>query len=203
MKRFLVAVILLCGCDSAKKMIGIQTAEEKAASIEQLQKQMKDADLMVQRYADELPQNPDGGFKKETSPVLDPWGNVIKVDYTQDWFTEIATISSAGPDGKFDTTDDLKRVRTASNPAGVFNGLPTWVWIVTAWISCGMLALLLGSGISHRRKASGKSTKRQPLLYGLVILVAAPLVLFVHVLQFFGGLAFEGEFFDGFDFEFD
>ena len=202
MKRFLIAVVLLCGCDSAKKMIGIQTAEEKAAQIDQLQKQLKDADVLVQRCADEL-QNSDGSFKKETSPVLDPWGNVIKVDYKQDWFTEIATVSSAGPDGKFDTADDLKRVRSTSNPAGVFNGLPTWVWIATAWLSCGMLALLLGSGISHRREARGKSTKRQPLLYVLAIIIAAPLVFVIHVLQFFGGLVFEGEFFDGFDFEFD
>lgn len=186
----------------------LQAQQLKAQQEFEIQ-QLKDGDSLVAIWADKIQESAtkDGfGFERiEGLTEADPWGQQIKVSYRQEWFKEIATIQSAGPDGAFDTTDDLTRIRTAKNPAGVLEGISAPGWVVLAWLFCGSLALAFSSGIGHRRVAKGKSKNhRRPIVFAVATLLFAPIAVLIYGLQFIGGaVGANGEFFDGFDFDFD
>jgi hypothetical protein len=222
---FLVLIFTILGCGKTETEVTISSPpkksilqrlgfggpspEEVAAQQEQFKVQLEDGDKMVAKWATMVQEKAtkDGfGFEKtEGLTEADPWGQQIKVSYHQKWFHEIATIQSAGPDGIFGSEDDLTRVRTAKNPAGIFEGISTFGWIVLAWLCCGGLALAFSSGIGYRRVAKGKSrSHRRPVVFAVATILLAPLAVLIYGLQFIGGsLGATGEFFDGFDFDFD
>lgn len=206
MRSCLLCICLLVGCTKVKEVTGFgPTQEEVAAQKEREQQQLKDADALVSKWADKVAADAtDGGFKKaEGLTEIDPWGQPIKVTYQQEWFKEIATIRCAGPDGRYDTTDDLTRTRTSSNTMGVFSGVSPLGWIVILWVGCGLLALLFSAGVSHRRVTRGKSKRHShPVIFFMATMVLAPLAAIIYGLQFVGGvLGADGAFFDGFDFD--
>jgi hypothetical protein len=213
MRRFFAFFLALsmAGCGSGgcggKLPFSGPTAEEAAAQKQKAQDQLKEADQLVARYAEETEKNAtSGGFKRsEGLRDPDPWGNQIKIDYHQEWFQEVATVRSAGPDGKFETSDDLTRVRQTSNPAGILKGISGFGWFCIVWVLCGLLAYSASVGVAHHRQAKGKSGKhRSPLLFTIILILLAPLALIVYGLQFLGGaLGASGDFFDGFEFDFD
>jgi hypothetical protein len=92
--------------------------EEKRRHKEQ---QLKDADLLMQKTTEQLQTTAtsDGFIRQDGLNELDPWGNPLKIDFQQEWFDEIATIRSAGPDGKMNTTDDLLRRQNLQKRAEV------------------------------------------------------------------------------------
>jgi len=183
--------------------------EQIKAQHEQQAQQLKDGDEMVAKWATMVQEKAtkDGfGFEKtEGLTETDPWGQQIKVSYHQKWFNEIATIQSAGPDGLFGSEDDLTRVRTAKNPAGILEGISSVGWVVIVWLLCGGMALAFSSGIGYRRVAKGKSkSHRRPVVFAVATILFAPLAVLIYGLQFIGGaMGASGEFFDGFDFDFD
>lgn len=219
MKYLLMFALLLTGCSKAKEVVGLgPTAEEVLAEKEKEQaalnaqrerelQKLKDGDALVARWAEKIESSTTGnGFKRtEGLTEVDPWGHPIKVEYRQEWFKEIATIRSSGPDEKFDTQDDLVRTRTTSNILGVLDGISGFGWLVIVWLGCGLLALLFSSGVSHHRAAKGKSKHhRRPVLFVIATLLLAPLAMLIYGLQFIGGaLGAGGDFFDGFEFDFD
>jgi hypothetical protein len=216
MYRFLI-LLCLClslGCNKASdalKAVGITapTAEEIAAQKEREQQEkelaaqkLKDADALVAKWADKVQENPQ---RVEGLTDIDPWGQPIKVNYHQEWFTQIASISSAGPDATFSTSDDLVRTRKSTNVLGIANGDSPLALFLLIWGVCIVLAILFSTGLASRRAAKGKPrTHRHPIGFVCTTLALAPIVAFVYGLQFFGGVAgASGDFFDGFDFDFD
>ncbi len=232
MNRLLVFLLCLsmtgcsggCNMDKAKKAVGLGPstptveeikAEQEAKEAERLRleaerakkaQDLKDADALVAKYADQLQHNAtsDGFPRAEGVVDLDPWGNPLQFDYKQEWFTEYVTVRSAGPDGNFGTVDDLIRTRKTGNVSGLFSGLPTWAWMVGVWCGTGILAFLFNTGIRQRRKASGKTHRHaHPFVFVIAVMVFAPLMFILYGLQFVGGvLGASGDFFDGFEFEF-
>jgi len=184
-------------------------AQQLKAKQELQAQQLKDGDALVAKWADKIQETATkdsfGYERMEGLTEADPWGQQIKVNYRQEWFKEIATIQSAGPDGVFGNTDDLIRTRSAKNPAGIIEGISSLGWVVLAWLFCGGLALAFSSGIGHRRVTKGKSKNhRRPLVFGVTTALFAPVAVLIYGLQFIGGaLGANGEFFDGFDFDFD
>lgn len=59
----------------------------------------------------------------EVLPEVDPWGNKLRVSYSQGGLAEIVKVSSAGPDGMFGNDDDIREERQTTNLAGVGEGL--------------------------------------------------------------------------------
>ncbi len=206
---FLVATLVLCGCGKVKKAteyVGItETADEKAAreKVEQEKaaadkaaeqekvvkerqasiERLKVADAVVQEWADKLGEKqPSGGFKHHegvTDP--DPWGQLVKIEYKQQWANEIMTVTSAGPDGKFGTQDDLIRVRTASNPNGIIDGISNGGWFGITWVGLGLLGVLFATSLNSRRnKYKGRYTREHPLLFGFTLVVLAPLAFIYY-----------------------
>jgi hypothetical protein len=208
MKKALLILVFLCGCNKAKEAVGLgPTPEEIAAQKELEQKKLKDGDVMVSRWADNVESTAsNSGFKhNEGLTETDPWGQQIKIEYKQDWTKEVATVRSAGPDGVFHTSDDLVRVRISNNPLGLIDGIPPGGWLAIIWISCGIITLVFASGLSRRRSAKGKPAKHgQPIAFAAITILLAPLVAMIYGIQFVGGaLGADGDFFDGFDFDFN
>lgn len=59
----------------------------------------------------------------EQLPERDPWGLPLKVAYEQGGVAEMIVVSSAGPDGEFDTQDDVIQQRMSANLKGVGEGI--------------------------------------------------------------------------------
>lgn len=178
-------------------------AEEKKRFKEQ---QLRDADALVQEMAEHLQKNATSkGFTRiEGATELDPWGNALRIDYSQDWFDEIATIRSAGPDGKMDTFDDIIRTKKTSNVNGILHGMGWIAWLVLIWLATGIFAILFSVGIANHRRGKGLSHKhKHPLVFLLAVAIFAPVLFLIFGLQLTGSvLGFVGDFFDGFDFDF-
>jgi len=201
---FIFVCLCLAGCSSnGCNTHFMGTSDDQEAKKRQ---DIKDADALVHSWAEKMTKSEEGGFvKPEGLTDLDPWNNQIKIDYHQEWTQEVVIISSAGPDGYFGTKDDLMRKRTASNPSGLLKGLPGWLWMVLIWCFCGFLAFLASAGIRQNRIAKGKSsTHKHPVIFTILVILFAPLALILLGLQYIGGtLGATGEFFDGFDFNFE
>lgn len=195
------------GCTKKLPIIG-QTEEERIAEEQALKKQaeenLKAADILVLKWATEVEKN-GSQHHVEGLTDLDPWGSPITVQYRQEWFKEVATIRSNGPDKKPNTEDDLVRTRTYSNPSGIMGGISGFGWFCIVWLTCGILAFAASAGVSGHRRSSGKSGKhRHPIAFFLFVVILAPFALLIYGLQFIGGaLGASGDFFDGFEFDFD
>lgn len=107
-----------------KQMAGLITAEEIAAKREAREQQLKEADFLVQKWADKLQTNSSGGFvHHEGLTDVDPWGQQLRIDYKQDWFNEVATVRSAGPDTWFSHRREAKgKPRRSQHPIGFVLG---------------------------------------------------------------------------------
>lgn len=189
------------------KIAAEQKAAQERAERERREADLKVADALVQKWADTAQQkaSESGGFEQvEGLTDLDPWGNPVTVEYTQHWFNEVCTVRSNGPDGQPRTADDLLRVRKASNPLGLWSGMPWWANFLTIWFGMGLLAVPFNQGVASRRHRQGKTHHHaHPLMAGLAITLCGVVAFFVYMVQYVGPLVgAAGEFFDGFEFEF-
>lgn len=204
MKQCLVLfLLLLTGVGCGRKTVSEEDKAAEVAAHKQKEQQLRDADTLVQKWADQAEKQ--AGNHVEGLTDLDPWGNRIEVTYHQEWFSEIATVRSHGPDGKAKTADDLVRTRSYSNPSGILKGISGWGWFGIIWILCGILAFAASAGVSHNRRSHGKSgSHRHPIAFAVIVILLAPLAAIIYGLQFIGGaLGATGGFFDGFEFDFD
>lgn len=202
------------GCDGLKKKVGLGndnpepiTVEEEKQKLEEEKKkieeervrleedkkrakeqQLRDGDALVQEVANQLEQKAGtNGFPRlEGALELDPWGNSLKIEYSQEWFHEIATVRSAGPDGKMGTLDDIIRTRKTSNVNGILRGMGWGVWVVIIWVIAWILALLFSTGINHRRKGKGEFEQTHPFIYLLAVFIFAPFAFLVFGAQLVG-----------------
>lgn len=79
------------------------------------------------RWADELDARlgKDGSYLRWDGPPPadpDPWGNPLRVHYFPGITGESLRVHSAGPDGVFDTRDDIKASRTSTTVGSVVAG---------------------------------------------------------------------------------
>lgn len=186
--------------DWARKQIGLPSEAE--AKAEEARK-AAESDLLVDKWAEKLA----GQDRYEGVTEADSWGNLLKVEYKQDWTDEIMTVRSAGPDGAFHSGDDLVRTRTRAKPQAVLSGLPGWAYVAGLWLMCGLLALVVAGGLnSRRRRVRNRKTRREhPLPFTLCVMVLAPLALLFYTITFIGSIV-GGAFGDDdflLDFDFD
>lgn len=93
---------------------------------EKLTKDLATADQLLDKWVAKLIEgktNGNGFIHHDGLTELDPWGNLIKVDYEQINLKEWLIVQSFGPDGKEDTNDDLIKREYTMNYAGVLEGL--------------------------------------------------------------------------------
>lgn len=135
-----------------------QEQEEKQRKIQMI----KDADALVQTWADKLHTKTDknGGYiRHEGLTEADPWGKFIKIAYHQDVWEEVLTVTSPGPDRIYGTRDDLVRERRTTNFYGIWSGLTVETKFVIMWSSFAIvsffLSLLLASKRHKRNKVVG------------------------------------------------
>lgn len=226
MKKFLIALCLLIpvsGCgwyQAAKDKIDPPSAEEleerrqaeEAAKLQKV-KRIKTADSMVQSWTEDLHSKVDsnGGYTHhEGVTEADPWGKFLKVDYHQDVWHEVLTVTSAGPDQRFGTSDDLSRERKVMNLMGIFYGVSTGVLVFIGWFALAIFSFLLFVMIESKRKKRGKSNKARNM--GLAVFTSimfAPIVFLWNCFMYFGltcvdGFDLDTDFFDGgIDIDFD
>lgn len=179
------------------------------------EQQLKDASQLVQKIAEQLKANAKSGFPRTegaknssgdwviSSLELDPWGNSIQIVYQQEMWDEIATVRSAGPDGKLDTIDDITQVRQTTNSNGILHGMTWKAWAIIIWIGMGILALFFSVGVVKQRKVDGKSHKHaHPLIFIVAVMIFGPLAFIIFGLQLVGTvLGVAGDVFDNFDLE--
>lgn len=113
--------ILLCwSATAALAAVGCgQSSESKA---------IETAALQVARIADAIDRrtNEAGVYvrvKQEEMRERDPWGQVIRVDYSAGGVAEMVNIRSAGPDRVFNTEDDITAERMVANFKGIGQGI--------------------------------------------------------------------------------
>lgn len=93
------------------------------------QKRLRDEALAkCRKWADKLDaQTTETGvyvrWPGEALPEDDPWGEKLRVRYSQDGTSENLVVSSVGPDRTADTPDDLRVFRVAVNFKGVGVGI--------------------------------------------------------------------------------
>lgn len=174
-----------------------KTAEEKRVQAEQEKvNNIKSSDELVATWTNRLGETKtlNSGFvHHEGLTETDAFGNFIKVQYEQDGFYEKLVVTSAGPDGKFGTADDLSRNRFSQKPFAFYNGLGFVGWTIVAWIVSIPLFLLI---FSMDTKNSQKR-RTHPVLKA----VFAPIYLVIVLI----GVCVTGvaDGFDGIDLDFD
>jgi hypothetical protein len=181
----------MTGCGDSwtkvKSYVGVKesTPEDK----EKVALQCRQADDLVAKWTENLsskgPQN-NGFIQHEGITEPDPWGNFIKVNYKQEGFTEILTVASCGPDGVYNTNDDI--VRHRSTNTSLWSGISYYLFgpfgfIILAWIICTGLVLLLDN-----RKKKELNVARVAL-----IVLAAPFVLFFYFIMILASLIGDGD----------
>ena len=151
-KLFLAFVIglLFVGCNKTTKDLTNGVSFSLFGSKEKQKKDFveknKSTDELVSEWAEKLSQNviSDGGFvPHEGLTDVDAWGNYIKVFYYQENFYSVLKVVSAGNDEKFNTDDDLFRIKYRPNPLMVFSGLNPLGWTILVWIASTLAVLSL------------------------------------------------------------
>lgn len=119
-----------------KTGFGKPTAEEvKADNVK-----LVDGDALVQKWADKLQPSPGAKIvRHEGLTEVDPWGKHVRLTYTEAQGMDKLNVRSAGPDGKFDTPDDLVRDRQAQADR-VASHSSIWPY-VGIWLVLGLVAL--------------------------------------------------------------
>lgn len=199
-KLLLVMVVLsLCGC-MKREMIGLQSKEEieeaKKRETDTKAENLKNGDMLVAKWAEYVETK--GTKHHEGITDVDPWGEQILITYKQEWFNEIATIKSAGPDTKFNTSDDLIRVRTIYNPSGILKGIDTVGWLIVLWVLSGICVLFFSNSIYIYRKTHNKRRIRDRehlhQLEYVIMLIFAPIFCIILGLQYFCYITDYGDF---------
>lgn len=228
MKQFaLVFCLFLTGCgwvsDVTDKVVdtvnppSAEELEERKKREEELRLQriemIKTADQMVEGWAEDLHSNvhDSGGYVyHEGVTEADPWGTFLKVDYHQDVFDEVLVVTSAGPDSRFGTSDDLSRERRTSNPINFWNGISTESKIGIIWSSLAVVSFFLFLMIESKRRKRHKSNKNRSIAAAVAASIfLAPVVFLWNCFMFFGitvvdGFDLDTDFFDsGFDLDID
>lgn len=206
------------GCDRVSEIVGLKETEQQKQ--DRLVKTAT-ADELVNTFANELGEKKSksgGGFAHhEGLTPADPWGNRLKVTYEQVWSTEILTVRSAGPDQRFDNTDDLVRVKETSNFGSILSGIPTAYAFFGGWLGLGLLACAFSGVLTYGRErkttrrggvpttSTRRRVRRHPVLGVFATLLFGPLAFafYAFMLVGFGLTSLFGvdfDFFDDFDF---
>jgi len=110
----------------------------------QPQADLEETRALTRRWADELDsQTTESGVyirhQGDQLPDADPWNNKLRVQYSQGGVNEIVKVTSAGPDGKFDTDDDIVEQRMTANLAGVGEGIKKNIGEVSENVASGAM----------------------------------------------------------------
>ena len=183
-------------------------AEEKARIVaenkERLKNELAAADSLLDTWSNKLDerQNKGEGFlHHEGRTELDPWGNLLTVEYHQINLKEFMTLRSLGPDGQERTEDDLVRKKYAMNYPGIFEGLNGTGKLVLFWIGSGIISFLLFSGYAYSGKRR-KHHKHSPLgmagalVYCIALAPIAMVTYGISLISSIGGSDFDLEPFD-------
>jgi Type II secretion system (T2SS), protein G len=94
-----------------------------------LEKQREQAKAQCEEWADKLDkQTTDAGiYVRDSGESLpdDPWGQKLRLSYSQGGVAEMLEVRSLGPDGLPNTDDDIRIGRMAANLKGIGTGIKT------------------------------------------------------------------------------
>ena len=106
-----IAMIAAAGCSDPQLAKDRETARALTRSwVERLDSQTTNTGSYIHHQGERLPDQ-------------DPWKNPLRVGYSRGGVSEVVKVSSAGPDQKFDTDDDIVEERQTTNLAGVGQGI--------------------------------------------------------------------------------
>jgi hypothetical protein len=140
--------------------LGFLFREREQRRIEEVRKQ--EVRSLCEQWADRLDkQTTDAGvyvrWEGETLPDNDPWGNPLRVSYSQGGVAEAVEVRSLGPDGQSHTADDVTASRIAMNFKGVGTGIKQGAEETARNAAKGAIRGL----IDGTKKALGGGTKEQ------------------------------------------
>jgi hypothetical protein len=101
-----------------------QRVEDRRAE----QARRDDARAICNRWADDLDRRPTPAgvyvrWEGDRLPEKDPWGQDLRVGYSQGGIAEVLEVRSVGPDGESHTADDIVASRVAANFKGIGHGI--------------------------------------------------------------------------------
>lgn len=172
-----VTLVFLMGCGNVHIPYISSPKPDKGETT----KKMKETDALLSEYLPKVAvPSPSGGFvHHEGLTEVDAWGNFLVVEYSQVNFRQVLTLRSAGPDGKFNTPDDLVRHSDTPNAWNILAGLSGWTWFFLIWGLSVFLAICLYASMH-------KNTPRKHPKLGLVfILMLGPIALVIYLIKAF------------------
>lgn len=125
MKTTAVVLAMLTGILVCVAGYGLNRVREQSIRDEE---KLNTARALVARWADRLDRDtaPTGVYNRwpqETLPERDPWGQPVRVSYSQGGIAENVEVRSVGPDGIDHTADDVIAVRVSANLKGIGTGI--------------------------------------------------------------------------------
>lgn len=146
----LLCLLAASGCDGgAAQRAKIENAESQVARItEELDQRTTKSGVYVRASEDEIKEK-------------DPWGRRLKVSYSQGGVAEVVSVRSAGPDGKFQTDDDIVAQGMAANLKGIGEGIKNNVEETTANAAKGAVKGTV-EGVKESIKETFRRKKTKP-----------------------------------------
>jgi hypothetical protein len=120
-----VFVLVLLGVGAYVAISRVEERRERERAEAEVRQQ---ATALCHRWADQLDRKTTGAgvyvrWEGDRLPDKDPWGNDLRVAYSQGGVAETLEVRSHGPDGVPNTTDDIVAHRMAVNFKGVGQGI--------------------------------------------------------------------------------
>lgn len=110
-------------------LLGVAAAVWVGWDWNERQKARDTAKALCKEWADKLDQQTtDAGiYIRDSGEQLpdDPWGQKLRLSYSQGGIAEMLEVRSLGPDGLPNTDDDLRETRMAANLKGIGTGIKT------------------------------------------------------------------------------
>ncbi len=156
-----IAIVLGLAIVVISIIAGVMYWQAKETARREAEQREADARALCNQWADRLDkQTTNAGiyirWDGDTLPDNDPWGNPLRVSYSQGGVSEMVEVRSLGRDGRTHTDDDIAITRVAMNFKGLGTGLNQGIEDASAKASKG----LVSGTIAGIKEAIGRGTKK-------------------------------------------
>lgn len=140
-----MAIVLECAAVVISIIALAMYWQAKETARREAEQRVADARALCNQWADRLDkQTTDAGiyfrWDGDTLPDNDPWGNPLRVSYSQGGVSEMVEVHSLGSDGRTHTDDDIAITRVAMNFKGLGTGLNRGIEDTSAKASKGLVS---------------------------------------------------------------
>ena len=139
-----MAIVLGLAAIAIASIAGVMYWQARESERREAEQRAADARALCNQWADRLDkQTTDAGiyirWDGDTLPDSDPWGNPLRVSYSQGGVSEMVEVRSLGGDGRTHTDDDIATTRVAMNFKGVGMGLKEGIEDTSAKAAKGLV----------------------------------------------------------------